>query len=48
MVECVTLLAVGVFALDCPWYTIEANGEGTSGMNILSRWGGLVEIGVGD
>lgn len=48
MVECVTLLAVGVFALDCPWCAVETVGEGTSGMNALSRWGDIVEVGVGD
>ena len=48
MVECVTLLTVSVFALDCSWCEVETGGEGTSGMITLPWWDGVVKICGGD
>ena len=48
VVEYVILLAVSVFVLDCPWCTVEAVGEGTSGMNVFSWWDRVVEVCVGN
>ena len=44
VVECVTLLAVSIFALCCPWYVVERCGECTSGMIVLSWRSRVVEV----
>ena len=46
--ECVALLAVSVFALGCSWCAVEVVDEGTSGMNILSWWDGVVDVSIDD
>ena len=48
VVKCATLLIVSVFALYCPWCTVEACGKCTSGMISLSWRGVVVEVGCVD
>ena len=48
VVECVALLAVSVFALGFSWCAVEVVDEGTSGMNTLSWWGGVVDVSIDD
>ena len=36
VIECVTLLVVGFYALGCPWCAVEVVDESTSGMISLS------------
>ena len=48
IVQCVILLTVRVFTLGCSWCDIEKDGDGTSGMIVLSRWDRVVEMCGGD